>query len=166
MVDGELQDTEDGFIEYDLIIEFVPEDSSKLGGLAYDIEAEAGDDVIQLSIEYDPKAFPSQLNSFIAELKEVLRHELEHVAQYNLIGKEEYESRSNIPFYQYLLLNHEVPAFVRGLYQKAKTKRIPLSQAIDDFFDDYIDSFNSPGEIEKVRRVWTAYAQKHIPNYR
>ena len=88
MYDGELEETEDGMIYYDLIVKFLPSNATKLGGLGYDIEAEADEDTMLITVQYDPTTFPQSMNDFIAEVKETLRHELEHIAQYNLIGNQ------------------------------------------------------------------------------
>ena len=61
------------------------------------------------------------------------------------------------------MLHHEIPAFVRGLYKRAKFKKMSLSDAFDDFFEDYIESFNSPQEIEQVKRVWINWAKSNLP---
>ena len=64
------------------------------------------------------------------------------------------------------MLRHEIPAFVKGLYKAAKTKRISLYQAIEDFFEKNIDEFNSKEEINVVRDSWIKYAQENIPVYK
>jgi hypothetical protein len=159
----------DGFIYYDLALTIKVDKKNKLigEGLPYHVYGEADESTLVIDIIYHPKSFPESMNDLIATIKDTLRHELEHIAQFNLFGKEDYEyHKDNLPFYKYLMLRHETPAFVKGLYKAAKTKRISLYQAMDDFFDEYIDEFNSKEEINIVRDLWTKYAQENIPTYK
>ena len=165
----ELVDT-DGFIYYDLEVSIEVDEEGDLLGLPYDINGEADEETLVINIRYEPDGFPDAMNDLVAAVKDTLRHELEHIAQFNLIGKETFEYHGgdddDLPFYKYLMLRHETPAFVRGLYKTAKTKRISFYQAMDNFFEEYIDEFNSKKEIKMVRDLWTKYAQENIPNYK
>jgi len=156
-----------GYIEAKLVITFEATDAMELGGMPFIIEADSGYNDIKIEVQYNPDQFPKEYNQFIAEMKDTLRHEMEHVGQFNLLGKETFESHpKNYPFYKYLMLNHEVPAFVRGLYARAKTKRMPLADAFEEFFDQYIDRFKSQSEIEQVRKVWTRWTLMNLPKVR
>jgi len=158
---------DDDYIETKLVITFEATDAFELGGMPFVIEGDAGYDDIKIEVQYDPTQFPQEYNQFIAEMKDTLRHEMEHIAQANLFGKETIESYpDNYPFYKYLQLNHEVPAFVRGLYARAKTKRMPLADAFEEFFDQYIDRFKSQMEIDQVRNTWTKWTLINLPKVR
>jgi hypothetical protein len=145
---------------FDIGVEFVP----KKMLIPYSIAGDAGEDDIQIKITYNPESFPESFNDLNAEIKETVRHELEHLAQYNFPNKESFEKyKGKIPFYKYLTLNHETPAFVRGLNKRAKFKKISLSDAFEEFFDDFVDQFKSENEINTVRQTWTNYAQENLP---
>lgn len=165
-------ETPNGRLAYTLDVRFYRRTMRMLGDLPFIIEAAAHEvkNMITIQVYYNPAAFPNQMNYLVAEIKDTLRHELEHIAQFNLFGKESYEyyrgKEDEVPFYKYLLLRHEVPAFVRGLYKTAKTKRIPLSQAIEEFFEYYENHFTSSSQVTKVRKVWTNYAKQNIQNFR
>ncbi len=147
-------------IFFDIGVEFIP----KKMLIPYSIEGDAGEDDIQIKITYNPESFPESFNDLNAEIKETVRHELEHLAQYNFPNKESFEKyKGKIPFYKYLILNHETPAFVRGLNKRAKFKKISLSAAFEEFFDDFVDQFKSEDEINTVRQTWTNYAQENLP---
>jgi len=147
-------------LEFEVAVEFIP--SNDTPGFSFD--AEADDENIEIRITYNPAVFPDEYNNLNAELKETLRHEIEHVTQFGFDLKNYFEEFSGeIDFYKYLMLHHEIPAFVRGLYKRAKFKKMSLSDAFDDFFEDYIDSFNSPQEIEQVKRVWINWAKSNLP---
>jgi hypothetical protein len=164
-INNELEPTEYGGIDVCVTFNTQTAMASKIGGSHW-MEGEMYDNDITINIKIDPNMFPQEMNAFIADIKDVLRHELEHVGQTNLPGKTCFELHDDIPFYRYLLLRHEIPAFVMGLYTKAKTLRRPLSEVIDDFFAMYIDSFECRQQIDSVHHVWTTYAMQHIHGYR
>ena len=148
-------------LEYEIDLKFIPSDS--IPGFSFD--ASADDENIEIEITYNPNSFPDELNNLNAELKETLRHEIEHITQFGFElkgGFEEY--KGSIPFYKYLQLSHEIPAFVRGLYKRAKVKKMSLKDTFSEFFDDYIDSFNNPQEIEQVKVAWSNWARENLPD--
>jgi hypothetical protein len=152
-----------GNINYNLTFEFIPSNTSKLGSLPYVINAAADEDTVEIILTYNSKSFPEKYNDLIAELKDTLRHELEHVAQQNLDkGVNIEKDQDKLPFYKYLTLGSEIPAFISGIYKRAKTKKIPLQQAIDDFFDDYSAEL-SDKEEQFVRKEWDRWIRTNLP---
>lgn len=146
---------------FDIGVKFIPKENYPI---PYSIEGDAGDEDIQVKITYNPSSFPEEYNNLNAEIKETVRHELEHLAQYNFPNKESIEKfRGKIPWVQYLTLNHEIPAFVRGLNKRAKFKKITLNDAFEEFFEDYIGNFKSDKDIEYVREVWVNFARENMP---
>jgi len=137
--------------------------------IGFNIYGEADDKNIELKMIVNPKQLPKIYSDIVPVIKDAIRHELEHVAQNHLARpeSERYEklSNPNSDFFKYLTAKHEVPAFVRGLYKQAKTRRIELSRMFDMFFNDYADRLE-PGQVEQVRQVWTDYAKKHLPKSR
>ena len=148
---------------YDLDYRFIPSDIDVLGPLPYIIEANGGKDGIEICIQYDPSSFPEAFNELIAEIKDSLRHELEHVSQFNLNKGFDMKNinQDDLPFAEYLTLDYEIPAFVQGLYKRAKTKKIPLSKAINDFFDDYAGEL-SDDEEKYVRKEWGKWIKANL----
>lgn len=130
----------------------------------FDIYGQADDENIELSIKINPKYIPSILSQAIPIIKDAIRHEIEHVAQNNLERdkSERYEKIPKDNFFKYLTARHEIPAFVRGLYKGAKTRRQPLSKAIDGFLTDYSDRLTTD-EKDKVRQIWIDYARRNLP---
>lgn len=129
------------------------------------------DDEILINIEYNPQHFPGAMNAFIGELKDTLRHEIEHAAQqykqgHPSIAKSLAKWKSDKNPNRYFTLKHEIPAFVRGIYKRAKMEKIPLDTAIDNFFRDFTVYDNaelSEKEVEKIKKIWLGYARKHLP---
>lgn len=149
-------------LEYTLEFKFIP--SKKLGPIPFIVEGEADYDTAAITIKYNPTVFPKEYNNLIAEVKETLRHELEHIAQLNFekgirVGD---QSQDKISLAQYLVLDYEVPAFVQGLYKRAKTKKISLQQAIDEFFDER-DGELTDKEETNVRKVWDRWIRLNLP---
>lgn len=146
--------------DIDITVKFVPK--KDLYGHTYSIQGYGDIDTIDITIEYVKNSFPAAYNDFIAELKESIRHEIEHIAQ-KVKGKLKWQKYSNIPFYKYLLLRHEVPAYVNGLYKRAKTKRQTITQAIDEYIKEYENSFTNDSEKQQVRHVWLEWAKNNLP---
>ena len=148
-------------LEYEVEVKFIPND----GIPGYSFDASTDDEDIEIEITYNPGSFPAELNNLNAELKETLRHEIEHITQFGFDLKGGFEQyKGKIDFYKYLLLTHEIPAFVRGLYKRAKVKKMSLIDTFDEFFEEYEESFNSPEEINQVRNVWLDWARSNLPD--
>jgi hypothetical protein len=149
-----------GDLDIDVDVEFIPR--KRLGRHSYNIEAGACNDSVDMTIMYIPDRFPLSYNDFIAEVKEALRHEIEHVVQL-IKHKLEWEYQPTASFCQYLLLRHEVPAHIFGLYRRAKTKRQPLSLIIDEFMNEHYESFQTESEMERVKNVWMIWVKCNLP---
>ena len=96
------------------------------------------------------------------DLKDVVRHELEHLTQG---GENERPGKymeddqllrdlidaDVLPKSQYFKLEKEVDAMLQGLYFKAKKSRLPFKKVIDD----YLDKVGlTPQEKEEVLNIW------------
>ena len=151
-------------VPYDLELYFYPTDSDTLGPNAFVINGQADEDTVVIQINYNPEGFPAAYNDLIAEVKDTLRHELEHVGQY-AFGKEvepDGTDPKDVPLSKYLTLDFEIPSFVQGLYKTAKTKKITLTQAIDDFLEER-EAELTPEEAAKVKQIWINWAKENLP---
>ena len=148
-------------VEYEIeTLRFIPSNKEK----TYDFDAYTEDDEIVITITYNPAVFPEEYNNLNAELKETLRHEIEHITQFGFDYKNYVDTyKGNAKFYKYLTLTHEIPAFVNGLHKRAKFKKISLNQAFDEFFNEYSKRFENEAEIEHVRQTWINWAQENLP---
>jgi len=148
---------------YIIKYKFTPDEDLAIEGMPFIIDAEADRKELIISISYDPNVFPANYNDLIAELKDTLRHELEHVGQYQLSKSVNPKSSpEKYNYFQYFTFDFEVPAFVRGLYKKAKTKKITFTKAMNDFLD-YFEENLSDAQIKKVKETWTNYAKENLP---
>lgn len=150
----------DEYANVDITINIKPNNKLKW---SHSIKALADLDTLEATIEYNPKYFPIAWNDLIAEIKDMLRHEIEHIGQANFSGKIDYEEKGKTTFKQYVLLKHEVPAYVQGLFKRAKTKRITLDKAMDEWYSENGQFFKNAKEWEDVKKVWTDWAKKNLP---
>jgi hypothetical protein len=146
-------------------------DDFDIGGFA------AWDDKqIDIDIFYNPEDFPYSLSKLIGGIKETLTHEVEHWAQYFYNRPEDIKTSiqktSNIEdlsFFDYLTFPDEIPAFVRGLYRKAKYNKQPLDVEIDDFFEDWFSKYDNPNKemrknkVPQIKKIWIEWAKKNLP---
>jgi hypothetical protein len=155
-------------VDYDLTYNFIPNDED---GFDYDVYGDTteGDedklDELTLNIEYNINSIPNLLNELIADVKNTLRHELEHIAQFNIQGKVEpgEEEQEDLYIVDYLTSPDEVEAFVQGLYKQAKTQKLSLSQVIEDYLDQNIDDFERKEDYDRVYNTWINWAKENLP---
>ena len=148
--------------KYKLQLAFVP--TTLTSGADFEIDGFAYPKIIAINIAYNPEAFPEAYNELTAGIKDAVRHELEHFGQYHFdkdaevdVPEEDYPSR-----FEYLTDDYEVSAHVQGLYKRAKTKKVPFTDVLDDFLDDELDTL-SPQEIKLVRDQYLWYAKNNLP---
>ena len=151
-------------IDYELQIDLIPNGTKTLGSLPYIVNGGADEYSISIQINYNPSLFPEAFNDLIAEVKDTLRHELEHLGQY-YFGKEvepDGTDPDDVPSFEYFTLDYEIPAFVQGLYKTAKTKKITLTQAIDEYLAQW-EAELTPEEAAKVKQIWINWAKENLP---
>jgi hypothetical protein len=70
-----------------------------------------------------------------------------------------YDQKDGEDNFKYLTSNQEIPAYVRGLIKRAKTKKISLSNAMDEWFKENQMKFDNPDdEWPIVKKSWMKYA--------
>lgn len=131
----------------------------------FSIHAEADMEEIYIEITFNPQHFPESMNDLVAEVKETIEHELEHVEQQNFEDMD-FEREDDIKDdeeynFKYLTSNVEIPAYVRGLIKRSKTKKMSLSDAMEEWFKENKRKFKNPkSDWPKVKKVWTSYANE------
>jgi hypothetical protein len=145
---------------------------------AYSISADADGTKqptrVNLAIDFNPAMFPNAMNGLIAEIKETLEHEFEHVLQQSFyksfVVSNKYDEPLTYPpegptapsHFLYLTSNAEVPAYIKGLLKRAKVKRMTFDQALEDYYSDYRDTFRDEGtNWSAVKAVWKDWAMKN-----
>lgn len=111
------------------------------------------------------------LSHLYPELKEIIRHEIEHLTQRGINEKSgKYCRRNNavrqkimfdiLPSYRYYILKDEVDANIQGLYVKAKALKIPFQIVIDRYLNNLVDVGTiEEGDKKRIYKVW----KKRIP---
>jgi phosphopantetheine adenylyltransferase len=154
---------EDSDVNFDLIakIKFTNEgEELKVdGGLK---ETKDGDYIIVVDFEVDKNILPKMWSEISMNLKDVIRHEIEHITQFD---PEIYPSKfmdsdqlirnlinaKMLPKSQYFKLEKEVDANLQGMYFRAKKEKRPFK----DVINSYLDSQNiSPKEKEEILNIW------------
>lgn len=147
-------------IEYTLELRFYPNDT--LGPPFFRVDAASDENALNITINYNPSIFPKTYNALNAEIKDSIRHELEHIGQFNFPKGTKYRKGTPDKGFEYYTLDFEIPAFVQGIYKKAKTQKIPFSQALEDFLDERVDEL-SPQEEDKLRQIYLGFARENLP---
>lgn len=122
-------------------------------------------DTLEIDIQYNPKMFPGAMNSLIAEIRETVRHELEHVGQQNfedmfIVAGDKTDHNT---YQGYLTSAVEVPAYVKGFITRAKFLKKPLSQVMDDWHNENIKNFEVEKDADwsKIKQVWIDWAENN-----
>ena len=156
----------DDYASFDLKCKFIKD--TKMDD-PFSINAEADMQEMEIEITYNPNMFPDSMNDLVAEIKETVEHELEHIEQQNFedmdVDSDEttFDEEDNYNF-KYLTSNVEIPAYVRGLIKRSKTKKISLTDAMDEWFKENKRKFTNPkSDWPRVKKVWMAYAKQMLP---
>jgi len=163
--DAEVDDDDQrDFVDAEITVNFKIDKTLKF---AYGFSGIADIEEMTINIFYNPAFFPMAMNDMIAELKETLRHEIEHLAQFTFQDKGFAKFTSVEPrkdYVGYLTQKHEVPAFVQGLFKRAKTKRITVPQAMEEWNKENGQNFKNSKEWDKVKKIWMTWGKKNLPN--
>lgn len=138
------------------------------GGDAYNSTKRDSDEppLIEIRFEIDPAEYPSILSEIAMQLRDVLRHEIEHTTQsgWNTIDSKYIPSdmsirkkieSGNLPPARYFTLPKEIPAMIHGLYLKAKKSKRPFKQVATEFLQTFVTGGHmSADELNIVLKVW------------
>ena len=168
-VGTKVEDSTEGSLvgsEYELVYGFYPMKKG-LGFMPFKVEGSAGPKDIAIEIKYNPELLDKKLYSELsAELRNSVRHELEHLAQYRaekgVRPGEDGVDQDTLSDAEYLTLDYEIPGHIQGLKTKAKAKKISLQQAIDDLFNSFEYDLD-PEEEDFVRETWANWLKTNMP---
>jgi hypothetical protein len=132
----------------------------------FSIHAEADMEEIYMEITFNPQFFPDSMEDLVGEVKETIEHELEHVEQQNFedMGferEDDIEDEDEEYNFKYLTSKVEIPAYVRGLIKRSNTKKMSLSDAMEEWFKENKRNFKDPKkDWSRVKKVWMKYASE------
>ena len=111
------------------------------------------------------------LSKLYPELRDIVRHEIEHLTQRGINRKEgkyvrgnnkirEKVSKDELPQYRYFILKDEVTANIQGLYSKAKALKEPFQIVIDKYLDNLVErEIIQKENRQRIYKTW----KKRIP---
>jgi hypothetical protein len=149
-------------------------DDLRYGGDAFNDSKRDSDDppLIEVRMQIDPAEYPQVLNQIAMNLRDTLRHEIEHVTQsgWNTIDSKFIPSdqrlrdrieAGKLPAARYFTLPKEIPAMLQGLYFKAKKSKQPFKTVVDEYLSMWVSNDTiSAQEKENILNTWRTYLPK------
>ena len=144
-----------------------------VGGDAYNNTKRNSDELplIEIRFKLDPAEYPKVLSEVAMDLRDTLRHEIEHITQsgWNTIDSKFIPSdqvlrkkieTGALPSARYFTLPKEIDAMIQGLYLRAKKTKQPFSKVINDYLDIWVNNKSiTPEDKIQILSVW----KKRIP---
>lgn len=161
-------------LEFDLKahIDFVDQDIYSVDGGANQ-GSDLEDAMIEAEFTIDKQALPEYWEKISFDLKDFMRHEIEHLTQSGvneLPGKRRKQQQARrakikageIPTYKYATLRDEIEPMLQGMYFSAKKQRRPFRDVVEDWFDSR--GFTNQEKIQ-ILKTWQPYLkQLSLPN--
>ncbi len=149
-------------------------DDFRYGGDAYNDTKKDSDSppLIEVRFEIDPTDYPKVLSNVAMHLRDILRHEMEHLTQsgWNMISSKYIASdmsmrkkieSGTLPPMRYFTLPKEIPAMIHGLYMKAKKSKQPFKQVVDNYLEGWVDNRSiTLREKQQIIDTWRSYLPK------
>lgn len=146
----------------------------RYGGDAFNDAKRDSDEppLIEVRMQIDPAEYPKVLSEIAMNLRDTLRHEIEHVTQsgWNTIDSKYIPSdqrlrdrieAGKLPAARYFTLPKEIPAMLQGLYFKAKKSKQPFKTVVDEYLSMWVSNNTiSAQEKENILNTWRTYLPK------
>ena len=142
------------------------------GQFVLDGETDDQNSIIYIYISLGPGSEPRVYSEIAFDLRNLIRHEIEHLTQRgygtkvgkkmrrNEAAREKIKSNPAL-YYKYYKLEDEIPANLHGIYSEAKSRKVPFKDMVNAYLDKKVQQGIIP-PIEKMRiyRLWKAAAEK------
>ena len=112
--------------------------NNELSGYMIDANFYSEDDVIELTISYNPKTLEKNLYDIIGELNEVIAHELEHARQSITEGFKK-SNRLISDSFKYYSQPKEISAQKVGFKRLSKLRKLPFETVVREWFETHKD---------------------------
>ena len=138
-------------LDFEVHGDFIPTGSVKYfdvdGDADYD-ETGEGNDSIRVIVSYNPKVVPDAYKDIAYTLKDIVRHEIEHLTHSdsdNLKPGKYIDDDSlirglvkleKLPKGDYFKLEKEIDANIQGMYFRSKKEKRPFADVVKQYFDD------------------------------
>lgn len=115
-------------------------------------------EVMEIEILYNPAAFPGQLWNLVGELNETVRHELQHIIQYERGEENEPDETSSEIYYTQ---EHELDAQVAGFKRIAKLRKEPFEKVVREWFLKNYRKHEMDSETQErvIRKILNYYKE-------
>lgn len=142
------------------------------GEFILDGETDDQNSIIYLYLYLTPGVEPRVYPEIAIDLRNLIRHEIEHLTQRGWGEKEGKKMRRNEMvrkritgspelYYRYYTLKDEIPANLQGLYSEAKTRKLPFKEVVHRYLDKKVEQgIIPPTEKTRIYRLWKAAAEK------
>jgi hypothetical protein len=142
------------------------------GKFILDGETDDQNSIIYIYLYLTPGSEPMVYPEIAFDLRNLIRHEIEHLTQRGWGEKEGKKVRRNEGirskirsnpdlYYRYYRLKDEIPANLQGIYVEAKSRKIPFKDMVNAYLDNKVKQGIIPEkEKSKIYRLWKATAQK------
>ena len=137
------------------------------------------DAAISLYFQVDPRTLPKLWSTISMDLKDIVRHEIEHLTQsgYNVINSKELpddqtlryyiQNLKILPYSNYYLLDKEIPAMLQGMYFKAKKMKKPFKDILNGYLDIFVndETINKEDKSDILNRWRVAARELNLPSF-
>lgn len=160
-------------IDVDVVISIIRDEAPVFErDFILDGETDDQSSVIYIFVQLTPGSEPRVYPEIAVDLRNLVRHEIEHLTQRGwgeIEGKkmrrnEGVRKRINSNpelYHRYYTLKDEIPANIQGLYSEAKTRKLPFKEVVHRYLDKKIEQgVIPPTEKTRIYRLWRAAAQK------
>jgi len=160
-------------IDVRVVISIVRDESPEYKGeFILDGETDDQNSIIYLYLYLTPGTEPRVYPEIAVDLRNLIRHEVEHLTQRGWGEREGKKMRRNEGvrkritenpefYYRYYKLKDEIPANLQGLYAEAKTRKLPFKEVVHNYLDKKVDQGVIPStEKMRIYRLWKAAAEK------
>jgi len=142
------------------------------GEYILDGETDDQNSVIYLYLYLTPGTEPRIYPEIAIDLRNLIRHEIEHLTQRGWGEKSGKRMRRNEGvrkritgnpelYHRYYTLKDEIPANLQGLYSEAKTRKLPFKEVVHNYLDKKVQQGIIPStEKTRIYRLWKAAAEK------
>lgn len=142
------------------------------GKFVLDGETDDESSVIYIYLYLTPGSEPNSYSEIASDLRNLIRHEIEHLTQRgwgekrgkgmrrNETIRRKIQSNSEF-FYKYYKLKDEIPANLHGLHSEAKTRKITFADVVHQYLDKKIEQGVIPkNKKSEIYRIWKSTAEK------
>ena len=160
-------------IDVDVVISIIRDEAPVFErDFILDGETDDQSSVMYIFVQLTPGSEPRVYPEIAVDLRNLVRHEIEHLTQRGwgeIEGKkmrrnEGVRKRINSNpelYHRYYTLKDEIPANIQGLYSEAKTRKLPFKEVVHRYLDKKIEQgVIPPTEKTRIYRLWRAAAQK------